>query len=91
MNNNVVVRYVPEEEKVATLTRKLELERKAKRRINWDSVGQKAIGILLIIMAAFIYRLIKIDGFFFIMTIMVCFFGVIAIFGSGSIYKREEV
>ena len=89
MNNNVQVYYVAEEEKLASFERKLELERKAKRTINWDSIGQKCLGFLLLLVGIAAYKLTKIDSEFGIIIILAIFFGLIAILGSGSIYKKE--
>ena len=91
MNNNVVVQFIPEEEKLASLERRLEKQRKAKRVINWESIGQKCLGFLLIALAIISYRLTKIDGEFFLLVIACSFFAITAIFGSGSIFYREEV
>lgn len=89
MNNNVQVYYVPEEEKLASFERKLELERKVKRRIDWNSIGQKCLGILLLALCVISYKLTKIDGEFWLAVIATFFFGVIALLGSGSIYENN--
>lgn len=87
--NNVVVRYVPEEEKQASLLRKLELERKAKRVINWESIGHKCLGILLLALCVVAYKLTKYDGEFWLAVIATFFFGLTALLGSGSIYENN--
>ena len=87
--NAVHVNYITEEEKQERLFRQLELERKAKRRIDWESIGQKCLGFLLLLVGIAAYKLTKIDSEFGIIIILAIFFGLIAILGSGSIYKKE--
>jgi len=90
--NNVVVRYVPEEEKQEKLFRQLELERKAKRTINWESIRQKCLGFLLLLMGVIVYKYIKFDVEFTITLLILCvFIGLTAILCSGSIFYRKEV
>jgi len=90
MNNNVHVYYIPEEEKLASLERRLEKQRKAKRVINWESIGQKILGFCLLIIGAVAYKLIKFDAEFAITLIILCvFIGLTAILCSGSIYEKE--
>lgn len=94
MNNNVQVYYVAEEEKQERLFRQLEIERKAKRRIDWYSVEQKALGLALLIfgiLAAIIFS--KIDKGVIIFAIIGIVFGLPAILCSGSIFTKnwEEV
>lgn len=89
MNNNVQVYYVPEEEKQEKLFRQLEMQRKAKKRIDWKSIGQKCLGILLLALCVVAYKLTKYDGEFWLAVIATFFFGLTAILCSGSIYKRN--
>ena len=87
--NAVHVNYITEEEKQERLFRQLEMQRKAKRTINWESIGQKCLGFLLLLVGIAAYKLTKIDSEFGIIIILAIFFGLIAILGSGSIYKRN--
>lgn len=92
MNNNVQVYYVPEEEKQEKLFRQLENERKAKRRINWESIGQKCLGFILLLIGVIVYKYIKFDVEFTITLLILCvFIGLTAILCSGSIFYRKEV
>lgn len=94
--NAVHVNYITEEEKLASFERKLEIERKAKRRIDWYSVEQKALGLALLIFGIFASIIFsKIDKGVIIFAIIGIVFGLPAILCSGSIftknYEWEEV
>lgn len=92
MNNNIVVSYIPEEEKQEKLFRQLEMQRKAKRTINWESIGQKCLGFLLLLIGVIVYKYIKFDVEFTITLLILCvFIGLTAILCSGSIFYRKEV
>ena len=92
MNNNVVVQFIPEEEKLASLERRLEMQRKAKKQVNWESIGQKCLGFLLLLIGVIAYKYIKFDVEFTITLLILCvFIGLTAILCSGSIFYRKEV